>query len=267
MKLRTVPAATGFEWIRLGVRTFFRQPLAMSGLFFMFMAAVSVLALIPFLGTALSALLTPAINLGLMSATREASAGRFPMPNQLLTAFRGSPTATRGMFSLGGLYGLGLMLLLLVAGLIDSAVVDPVAPQDLSPADAMRLALGSPALWIALVLMLPLQMLFWHAPALLFWHGVPPIKSLFFSALAIWANKGALLLFLIGWTGLFALLGAALSMIVVAFGGPEAASVVMYPAVLLVASMFFTSIWFTVRDSYLGLEEQAPPSDNPPPLA
>ena len=67
---------------------------------------------------ALSALLTPVINLGLMSATREATAGRFPMPTQLLTGFRGGPDKTRGMLSLGGLYGLGVLLILLLAGLM-----------------------------------------------------------------------------------------------------------------------------------------------------
>ena len=54
MKLRTVPASTGLQWVRLGVKTFLRQPLAMSGLFFMFMAVVSVLALVPFFTVALA---------------------------------------------------------------------------------------------------------------------------------------------------------------------------------------------------------------------
>ena len=111
MKLRHVPASTGLQWVRLGMKTFLRQPLAMSGLFFMFMAAVSLLAVLPFVGTALATLLTPAINLALMSATREADAGRFPMPVQLLTAFRGGPDKTRGMLTLGGLYGLGMLVI------------------------------------------------------------------------------------------------------------------------------------------------------------
>jgi hypothetical protein len=38
MKLNLLPAKTGLRWIKQGIRLFFRQPLAMSGLFFMFMA-------------------------------------------------------------------------------------------------------------------------------------------------------------------------------------------------------------------------------------
>jgi hypothetical protein len=101
-----------------------------------------------------------------------------------------------------------------------------------------------------LLVMMPLQMLFWHAPALFFWHGVPPVKSLFFSLLACWTNKGALLVFLLGWTGLFVVLSLVLSLLGALLGSALMAGAVVYPAVLFMASMFFTSIWFTFRDSF-----------------
>ena len=42
MKLNVVPAAAGAQWVRAGIRTFFRRPVALTGLFFMFMAALSL---------------------------------------------------------------------------------------------------------------------------------------------------------------------------------------------------------------------------------
>jgi len=42
MKLNIVPAKTGVLWVRQGIQTFWRQPIAMSGLFFMFMAVMSI---------------------------------------------------------------------------------------------------------------------------------------------------------------------------------------------------------------------------------
>lgn len=259
MKLRTVPASTGLQWVRLGVKTFLRQPLAMSGLFFMFMAVVSVLALVPFLGTALATLLTPAVNLGLMSASREAEAGRFPMPKQLVTAFRGGPAKTRGMLTLGGLYGLGLLVILLLVGLLEG---NPEGAATMTAEEAMRSMVTSPALWFGLVAMMPLQMLFWHAPALLFWHGVPPVKSLFFSLMACWANKGALLVFMLGWMGVFMLLGLVISVVGALLGGAQVLTIILYPAVLFMASMFFTSIYFTFRDSF---HTATDPDGAPPP--
>ena len=34
VKLNIVPARTGLQWVKLGIRTFLRQPLALAGLFF-----------------------------------------------------------------------------------------------------------------------------------------------------------------------------------------------------------------------------------------
>ena len=101
MKLNIVPASEGAQWVKLGIRTFFRQPLALSGLFFMFMAIVSVLSIVPYLGSVLALVLLPACTLGLMAASREAKAGKFPMPSIMVSAFRAGTTKTRAMLMLG----------------------------------------------------------------------------------------------------------------------------------------------------------------------
>ena len=54
MRLNVVPASTGLLWVRLGFRTFLRQPLALGGLFFMFMGVASVVSLVPLIGPALA---------------------------------------------------------------------------------------------------------------------------------------------------------------------------------------------------------------------
>jgi hypothetical protein len=43
MKLNIVSPRQGMLWVRLGMKTFWRQPLAMAGLFFMYMATITVL--------------------------------------------------------------------------------------------------------------------------------------------------------------------------------------------------------------------------------
>ena len=52
MKLRIVPASTGMAWVKLGVRTFWQQPMALAALFFMTMAAMSLASLLPLVGPA-----------------------------------------------------------------------------------------------------------------------------------------------------------------------------------------------------------------------
>ena len=259
MKLNLVPASTGLTWVRLGIRTFFRQPLAMGGLFFMFMAAVSVLSLVPLVGTALSVGLVPAATLGLMAATREAEQGRFPMPSQLVLAFRGGAERTRAMIMLGGLYAVGLLVVLVAAALLaGTADTLPATGDELTPEMVQALA-GEPGLWLAMLVYLPVMMAFWHAPALVYWRGVSPGKSLFFSLMACWANKGAMLLYSLGWMVVIMMFGLVMNLLAVLIGGAQMLSVVIYPTVLLLASMFHTSIWFTFRDSFV-TEEASPPA-------
>lgn len=267
MKLQVNKASLGWSWVKLGMRTFLRQPLAMSGLFFMFMALASVLSVVPVLGTAVAAALVPAATLGLMAATREAEQGRFPMPSLLLTAFRGGTERTRRMLLLGAMYAVALLLVMGVSALF---VGDPVpAPVTEGAAEVtpemVGAAVGRPGLWVALLAYLPVLMAFWHAPALVFWHGVPPTKSLFFSLVACWSNKGALLLFALGWAVVFMFTGLFLGVLGSLVGGPEVMQIVVYPIVLFMASMFHTSLWFTFRDSFRFDETGGDDAQEPPP--
>jgi hypothetical protein len=71
MKLHIVPARQGILWVKLGMRTFLRQPLALSGLFFIFMAVMSLLSMVPLIGNVLALALLPGATLGVMVATHE----------------------------------------------------------------------------------------------------------------------------------------------------------------------------------------------------
>ena len=112
MKLRIVPARTGASWVRQGIQVFWKQPLALSGLFFMFMAVMSVFSIVPYLGNALALGLLPAATLGLMAATREAEKGKFPMPSILISAFRAGQQRKQSMLVLGALYALGFLVVM-----------------------------------------------------------------------------------------------------------------------------------------------------------
>lgn len=252
MKLNIVPARTGLTWVRQGIRTFVRQPLAIGGLFFMFMAAVSVVALVPFIGPVLAMALVPAGTLGLMSASAEADQGRFPMPSQLVAAFRRSPAHTRAMLTLGSLYaacGIGVTLL--------SGLIAPMPAADPGDNAVMLSPAFQQAMLVTLALYLPVSVLFWHAPALVYWHGVSPGKSLFFSAVACWRNRGAFVVFCAGWAGVFLIGGVVIVLIGRLFGSPQAAATAMMPLAMVMASMFFASIVFTVRDSFVADEPAA----------
>ena len=251
MKLNIGPARTGIVWVKLGVRTFFRQPLALAGLFFMFMAVMTVASLVPFIGLAVAMALLPAATLGLMSATKEAVDGRFPMPMVLLAAFRAGRQQARAMLLLGGLYALGFLGAMGVSYLVDGGDFARVYLGGATPTREMMLEPAfQGAMWVFIGLHLPLSLLFWHAPALVYWHGLPPLKSLFFSIVACLRNFWAYAVFGLMWLAVLVLVIAGIATLAALLGNAEAAGDFLFPALLLVASMFFSSLYFTFRDSF-----------------
>ncbi|GAB3192071.1 BPSS1780 family membrane protein [Hydrogenophaga aquatica] len=258
MRLNHVPARTGLLWVKLGIRTFLRQPLALAGLFFMFMMAVSVLTLVPIVGAALALALLPAATLGLMAATRDAASGNFPMPAVLASAFRAGQERMRAMMVLGGMYAIGSFVVMGLSALLTGDLGQALQPTTEITEEALRQPAMLRQLLVNMVLYIPLGLLFWHAPALVHWHGVSPAKSLFFSAMACWTNKGAMLVYFLAWSGVF--LGFALAVVTLAsfVGGPQLLGVLMFPMAMLMSAMFFTSLYFTFRDSFVTDDGQAP---------
>lgn len=248
MKLNVVPARQGIQWVKLGIRTFMKQPLALAGLFFIYMLAVFLMAAIPVAGVIIAGVLVPAATLGLMAASEQAAQGRFPMPTVLVSAFRAGKQRGRAMLLLGVIYTLGSLGVTALASLLAGTRPAP-APTEIDPATLIALALHT-----------PLFMMFWHAPALVHWHGVSPAKSLFFSVVACFRNLPALLVYGFLWLGIFVGAGTVFGLLGAAIGGANVARAVMMPVALLMAAMFSTSIYFTFRDSFVATEEPQPPT-------
>ena len=254
MKLRIVPAYTGVKWVQLGVRAFWRQPLALAALFFMTTAAMSLATLVPLVGAPIALALLPAATLAMMVATAEAQQGRFPTPTVLLAAFRAGREQLRHMLMLGALYAVGFLGVIALSALVDGGQFAKVY---LGHAPLSRELAEEPsfqaAMWLAMALYLPLSLLFWHAPGLVYWHKVPPIKALFFSIVACVRNFWAFTVFGLAWMGVFLLAGVAVALaagLLAGFLGAGFAAGIMMAAAMLLAAMFFTSVVFTFRDCF-----------------
>ncbi len=251
MKLNLVPARTGILWVKLGMRTFLRKPLALAGLFFMFMAVMTVVSQVPAIGFVLAMTLLPAATLGLMVATRQAADGRFPMPLVLLAAFRAGRQQVRFMLVLGVLYAVGFLVTLGLSSLVDGGDFAQVYLGGATPTREMMMQADfQAAMWVFIGLHLPLSLTFWHAPALVHWHGFTPLKSMFYSLLACFRNFWAYAVFALMWVASLVLTLAVVSTIGGLLGQPGLVGDLLFPALLLLASMFFTSLYFTFRDTF-----------------
>ena len=255
MKLQIVPARTGVLWVRLGLQTFGRQPFVLTGLFVLYVALMSLVALVPWLGAALILALLPAATLGFMAATKAIAEGQVPRPQVLLSALRTSRQQIRAMVLLGALYTLMFLGIMGLSSLVDGGVFARYyLGNQAVTMEQLRDPAFSLAMFLALSLNLPLSLLFWHAPALVHWHGVSPVKSLFFSLVACLRNIGAFTVFGLVWFSLLMAVGTVVAIVVAQIAGPDAVVSAMLPLGAWFTALFLTSLYFTFRDSFIATE-------------
>ncbi|MET0544474.1 MAG: hypothetical protein ABWZ88_22255, partial [Variovorax sp.] len=122
MKLNLVTARTGVEWVRLGLRTFWRQPLSFISLFFLFMAAVSIVTQLPLVGSIVAPVFLPFMTLGLMVASAVAFDSETPKPvasAMFVAALRAMRTRWRPMLVLGIISAVYFVAAVLLSALFD----------------------------------------------------------------------------------------------------------------------------------------------------
>jgi hypothetical protein len=168
-----------------------------------------------------------------------------------MIAFRAGQQRLKAMLVLGGLYALSFLAVMALTTLVDGGSFAkvylanaPLTPEVVEAADFQM------AIWLSTFLYIPMSMMFWHAPALVHWYGIPPVKSMFFSAVACWRNLGAFAVYLLAWAGVFVVGAAIILTISSALGGSELSAAVLMPGALLMSAMFFTSVYFSVKDCF-----------------
>jgi hypothetical protein len=216
-----------------------------------------------FIGIALALMLLPAMTLGLMAAAAQAANPAQPVVAGavFMAALQALRASLRSMTVLGALYAVLVLAVMAISTLADGGEFARVyllggeLTREMAQSAQFQIAL-----WISMALYLPLSLAFWHAPALVHWHQVPPVKSLFFSFIACFKNFGALTVYALVWAGVFIGTGIALSLLLTlltslglmdgASDAPMTGSVILLVTALVMAAMFFTSTWFTFRDSF-----------------
>jgi hypothetical protein len=265
MKLNLVPARTGAEWVRIGLKTFWRQPLAFISLFFLFMASISIASQLPLIGSVLAPILLPFMTLGLMVATSVAYANdrqKPAAPAMFAAAAEAVRSEWRPMIVLGLISAAYFILAVGVSALLDGGQLaraylldETLAPEVMASSDFQSARL------FVMALNLPLSLAMWHAPALVHWHRVEPVKSLFFSLVALFRNFGAYAMFCLSWFGVFLIAGIAVGLLAtvlvgvgaIGMGGGGASAIgsaLMIGSALVLAAMSLSSTWFTFRDSF-----------------
>ncbi len=261
MKLHIVPAKTGLQWVKLGMQTFWRQPMALTALLFISMAAVSIIGMFPIAGPYLALVLMPCVFLVMMLGAAEAHQGRIPRPSLVAAPFRAGKPRIQALAILGVIYTLGIVAIAALTSLFDDGTLAKLSlgNEPMTPEMAEQIVQQPGfqiALWTGFALYNVLAMLLWHAPALVQWHGVSPIKAVFFSVIACVRNFRAFFMYALGWMGLAIGAGLALSLLTVLLSALLGAAVALAANILTImlgmglVTMFLTSAVFTFRDCF-----------------
>jgi hypothetical protein len=247
MKLRLVPARQGAAWVRYGLRVFFRRPLAYCLLF----------GLCLFLAPVLLFAAAPITSLGFIIATAQVLQGGFPLPGVFFEPLRSDGKRLRAHLLLCVGYAAGFSLVFWAADAVGGEAFDAflqamragkTSPQELEP------LLGAPGLQSGRALLLGglalLSIPFWHAPALVHWGGLSAPKALFFSTVAWWRNKGALVVYGLTWLAVGSLFFILVTLVFSLLGQPQLVVMAIMPSLLMFYAAFYASLYFTFADCF-----------------
>lgn len=265
LRLHTVPARQGWQWVRQGFALWFRRPLAFIGLFTFFLMGILLLALLlPVVGGLMGLALMPMLTLGYMVASRAALAGELVHPLQLVAGFRHPDRAQRrAQWLLCAGYALGSVVVIWAAQWVDGGLFDDLTRamaerEPGKPSTEIDAMLADPRLvqgmFVRLGLAGLLSVPFWHAPALVQWGGQSALQALFSSTLALWRARGAFTVYFLGWLVVMLGAAAALTTLAAVTGASQVLGMLAVPVGLVFSAAFYTSLWFSFNDSF-GLDD------------
>lgn len=178
MESRQVNAGQGWRWIADAFALFKKNPLIWIVLFVLYFLIIMLVSVVPLVGPLVMSLLAPAFAAGFMLACRDLENGA---ELELRYLFAGFMHNTGQLITVGGLYLIGtiiIMGIMMMAG--GGAILGAAA---VAESGSSGVAVGAVegmlvAMLTALVLLIPLLMAYWFAPALVFFHDMPAAQAM-----------------------------------------------------------------------------------------
>jgi hypothetical protein len=273
LQLQLVNARQGVQWIRQGFAVFVARSGSFALLFGVLMLGILVLQALSWPGAVLMMACMPLMSLWFVLLTHQVLAQK---PMSLIQTLR-APFVTRGTLAGVGaqqsrqLRALALLGLIQVAGVVLIYVLgdwlDGGALQKLMEQAAMQSSettkpvispevISSEAqlgLLVRLGLGAALSIPFWHAPMLVYWGAYSAPKALFASTLAVWHNRGAFALYVVGWLGIGMAVLTTTSLLATLLG--SALTALLLPtAWLVLCTVFYASLYFTFAGCFAASE-------------
>lgn len=243
MQARRLPARHGALWLLAGFSLFRANPPLLTMVTMAYLLVVVVVSLLPYVGAFLLPVVMPALALMVANSCRAIEKGGWRPSGNFVEGLRENRDA---LLRLGGLQLLGSFVVLGASSLLgigaESLAGDKPSPEQMLGAMLPLLALGA-----------PIFLAFWFAPMLTGWDGVAPLKSVFFSFVAVLRNWRAFLAYGVA----IAVAGIALPGLLIAIAGSisvsfaEAVAMVLRMLLVFVLSpVLMASVYLSYRDVF-----------------
>lgn len=178
IRIRAVPPAHGWRWIAASLVIFRRQPLQWVMMLTVIFLATRVMMVLPGILAAVAILFIPHLRVGIAHAAQAVAAGRPLRPGYLASGLLKSflPLLMLGLFELATRYLIALTMHVIDGGapavLLQAEIAGNEAAAEAALPAAMRVIL------IQLMLTLPIAMMMWFSPLLVFFEDVPAPAAL-----------------------------------------------------------------------------------------
>lgn len=253
MQFNQMPAATGIEWFRQGIKNFKQQPAAMLSLFILYFLSIAILSSIPQLGPFLVAIAGPFLNNIFFLAGREIHFKRKIRMSNLFISIKEYDGNTKKRLILLGIFY--LVLTIFIAAIASTLGLKPLSGsavnmQELSISQQQEQIIGMLTL---AGLYIPITLLMWFAPVLIAWHQTMVRQAMFYSLITVWKNLGAFITYFACWVGV-AILAALIATLIMQMGiNPRIVLLIFMMFAITFSAAFYTSFYLTYQSCFIKL--------------
>jgi hypothetical protein len=257
MTMRDVSAKQGALWIRQGFSVFVTRPLMFAGLLGFMLISMLFLVQIPWVGGLIFLTNLPLFALSFMLISQQVVNKQPASVSTYFSLLRADRTRARSLLILGLLYATTTLGILALCHIVDGgkfyALQTVMATASITPEDVQK-HLADPQLQQGLLLCAVLlglrTLVFWHAPALVYWAGHSVRKALFFNAISVWRTKTAFAVYALVASALLMSLEFLSGLLVAVLGAPQLAVMVVIPVSMAFMCVLYASVFFTFADSF-----------------
>jgi len=200
--MNSIPAITGWHWLKQGAGLFRKQPAALTTLLFANILISIGISAVPLLGPMIAVILIPSFSMAFMKACLMIENGERVTPAVLLTGFR--QPLVKDLCKVGLIYlGVSLLMALITRFAVDPGFWEQVARQGREGGQPQVAGSDILAMFTIFALDVAALMALCFAAPLTYWQKMGPGKAVFYSFFAVVRSARVFIVLLMAWFAIF----------------------------------------------------------------